>query len=273
MELTDKVIVVTGAAGGIGSACAMRFAAEHPRVVVCADLDLAGSEAVAASVNAAVGGDTAVAIARRCDVGREASVQAVIEEITAAYGTIDIYFANAGVAVGAGPLDGDDAWDRAWRINTMAHVWAARHLLPAWLDRGEGYLVTTASMAGILTSLGDAAYAATKHAAVGFAEWMAITYRDRGVRVSVLCPGGINTAMLAGSIGDPEKASQLIGGGEVKEPAEVADIVVAGIRAEATLLMTHPDMTSFMERKVADHSRWVGGMSRLWQRQRHLLEG
>ncbi len=271
MELTDKIIVITGAAGGIGSACARRFAAEQPRLLVCADLDVTSTQQLAASINTSAGRE--VAVGRHCDVGNEASVRALIEEISAAHGTIDIYFANAGVSVSAGPLDGDEAWDRAWRINTMAHVWAARHLLPAWLARGEGYLITTASMAGILTSLGDGAYSTTKHAAVGFAEWMAITYKADGIRVSVLCPGGINTPMLAGLIGDVEKAAQFIGGGDVKEPAEVADIVVAAIRDEATLVMTHPVMTTYMERKVADHPRWVAGMSRLWQRQKHLLQG
>ena len=269
MELKDRIVVVTGAAGGIGSACARRFADEQPTLIVCADLDRVGAEAVAASINAKAGRE--VAVGRGCDVGREQSVKALIDEIASKHGVIDLYFANAGVAVGAGPEAPDEVWDRAWRINTMAHVWASRHLLPAWLARGEGYLVTTASMAGILTTLGDGAYAATKHAAVGFAEWMAITYKADGIRVSCLCPGGINTPMLIGSIGDAEKASALIGGGDVKEPAEVADIVVAGIRAEATLLMTHPDMKTFMERKVADHTRWVGGMARQWERQKHLL--
>ena len=269
MELKDRIVVVTGAAGGIGSACARRFADEQPALIVCADLDQVGAEAVAASINAKAGRE--VAVARGCDVGREQSVKALIDEIGSNHGVIDLYFANAGIAVGAGPEAPDEVWDRAWRINTMAHVWASRHLLPAWLARGEGYLVTTASMAGILTTLGDGAYAATKHAAVGFAEWMAITYKADGIRVSCLCPGGINTPMLIGTIGDAEKASALIGGGDVKEPAEVADIVVAGIRAEATLLMTHPDMKTFMERKVADHTRWVGGMARQWERQKHLL--
>ena len=260
MELKDRIVVVTGAAGGIGSACARRFADEQPALIVCADLDQVGAEAVAASINAKAGRE--VAVGRGCDVGREQSVKALIDEIASSHGVIDLYFANAGIAVGAGPEAPDEVWDRAWRINTMAHVWASRHLLPAWLARGEGYLVTTASMAGILTTLGDGAYAATKHAAVGFAEWMAITYKADGIRVSCLCPGGINTPMLIGSIGDAEKASALIGGGDVKEPAEVADIVVAGIRAEATLLMTHPDMKTFMERKVADHTRWVGEIGR-----------
>ena len=168
MELKDRIVVVTGAAGGIGSACARRFADEQPALIVCADLDQVGAEAVAASINAKAGRE--VAVARGCDVGREQSVKALIDEIASSHGVIDLYFANAGIAVGAGPEAPDEVWDRAWRINTMAHVWASRHLLPAWLARGEGYLVTTASMAGILTTLGDGAYAATKHAAVGFAE-------------------------------------------------------------------------------------------------------
>lgn len=270
MELADKVIVVTGAAGGIGAACARRFAAERPRIVVCADLDANATGVVASQINAAAGCD--IAIGRACDVGREATVKALIDEITLSYGVIDLYFANAGIAMLTDPFSPDEIWDRQWRVNTMAHVWAARHLLPAWLERGDGYLVTTASMAGFLTSLGDAAYSTTKHAAVGFAEWLAVTYHDRGVKVSCLCPGGINTAMLAAMTGDAESSIALIGGGELKQPDDVAEILVRGIRAESTLILTHPEMTTYMERKVADHGRWVGGMARLWQRQRHLLD-
>jgi NAD(P)-dependent dehydrogenase (short-subunit alcohol dehydrogenase family) len=270
VELNDKVIVVTGAAGGIGSACAQRFASERPRVVVCADLHTDAAQRVADEINASAGRE--VAIGRACDVGREESVRALIDDITRAYGVIDLYFANAGVSAMSDPMTPDEVWEREWRINTMAHVWAARHLLPSWIDRGHGYLLTTASMAGILTSLGAASYSTTKHAAVGFAEWVAVTYQDRGVRVSVLCPGGINTPMLAGFGGSAENASALIGGGDVMEPSEVADIVVAGVRDEATLIMTHPEMRTYVERKVADHGRWVAGMSRLWQRQRHLLD-
>ncbi|TPW15312.1 MAG: oxidoreductase [Acidimicrobiaceae bacterium] len=267
MEVRDKLVVVTGAASGIGAACAGLFAAEAARRVVCADLDESGARTVARRINEALGRDLAVGM--RCDVGQEDSVRSLIDEVGESDGVIDLYFANAGVASLSDPLTADEVWERAWRVNTMAHVWAARHLLPAWLDRGEGYLVTTASIGGILTALGDAAYTTTKHAAVGFAEWMAITYGDRGVRVSCLCPAGVSTPLLAVFTGvETAKDTVLRVAGDVMQPDEAARRVVAGIRDEATLILTHPEMQVFMERKVSDHGRWIGGMIRQWRLQR-----
>lgn len=268
MELTDKVVVITGAAGGIGSACAHRFAAEGPRRLVCADLDGAAAERVAAEVNAVVGSD--LAVGRTCDVGREASVKALIDEVTAAYGTIDLYFSNAGVATLSDPFTEDAVWDRAWRVNTMAHVWAARHLLPAWLARGDGHLVTTSSIAGLLTAMGDAAYSASKHASVGLAEWLAITYRDEGVRVSTVCPAGVDTQMLAVFAGDEVDGAD-VGGVDVMSAAEAAERILAGIQAEDTLILTHPEVELFLQRKTSDHPRWVRGMVRQWRDLRPAL--
>jgi NAD(P)-dependent dehydrogenase (short-subunit alcohol dehydrogenase family) len=268
MELTDKIVVITGAAGGIGSACAHRFAREGPRRLVCADLDGAAAERVAAEVNSAVGSD--VAVGRACDVGHEDAVRELIEAVSAADGTIDLYFSNAGVATLSDPFTDDDVWDRAWRVNTMAHVWAARHLLPAWIERGDGHLVTTASIAGLLTAMGDAAYSASKHAAVGLAEWLTITYRDDGVRVSTVCPAGVDTQMLAVFAGD-EVDGEDVGGVDVMSTAEAAERILAGIQADATLILTHPEVEVFLSRKVSDHSRWVGGMVRQWRDLRGAL--
>ena len=163
-----------------------------------------------------------------CDA---AATGALVEEVQASAGPIDVWFANAGLATGIGPDAAAREWDRQWNVNVMSHVHAARALLPGWIERGEGHLVTTASMAGILTSLGDAAYAATKHAAVGFAEWLAITHANDGVRVSCVCPGAVDTAMLrAGASGDAAKASAVIGGGEVLAPERAAEMILRGPR-------------------------------------------
>src|SRR4029079_17222787 len=164
------------------------------------------------------------------DVGDEGATIALVDEVEGAYGPIDLWFANAGVANGGGADAPDELWANQWRVNVMAHVYAARALLPGWIARGDGHLVTTASMAGILTSLGDGVYAATKHAALGFAEWLAITHAAQGVKVSCVCPGGVDTPMLRGSAsGDAAKASAIIGGGDVLSPDEAAARVVAAV--------------------------------------------
>lgn len=267
MDISGRVVVVTGGAGGIGSALARRFAREGAEGVVVADLDELGAARVAAGIVEA--GGRAVGVG--ADIGTEAGNVALIDAAVGAFGPVDIFCANAGVA-GAGIDPSDRELDLQWRVNVMAHVWAARHLLPDWLERGEGYLVTTASMAGILTSVGDGAYSATKHAAVGWAEFLAYTYWDKGVRVSCLCPGGVDTPMLASATGgDADKAAQIIGGGAVRTPDQVAECVVQGIRDERFLLLSHPEMLEFMERKATDTDRWIRGMNRLWQRGRDLL--
>ncbi len=252
--------MVTGAAGGIGSALVRALVGAGAATVVATDLR-AGS---------IVAGDRV--IARPLDVGDESATIALVEEIEAGHGPVDLWFANAGFAVGGGADAPDERWEAQWRVNVMAHVYAARALLPGWIARGEGHLVTTASMAGILTSLGDGVYAATKHAAVGFAEWLAITHAAQGVKVSCVCPGGVDTPMLRGMTGDAARASALIGGGEVLSPDQAAARIVAGVAADDFLIYTHPEMKVFVERKAGDTDRWIRGMARLWDRTAHLLD-
>jgi NAD(P)-dependent dehydrogenase (short-subunit alcohol dehydrogenase family) len=275
MDLAGKVCVVTGAAGGIGSACARAFAEAGARAVVVSDLDAAGAEAVAADIRGQ--GGQAVAPCRvqaiAADVGTEAGNLELIARAERELGPIDLFHANAGVAVGEGVAAADAVWDLVWRVNVMAHVWVARAMVPRWITRGGGYLITTASMAGILTSLGDGPYAATKHAAVGFAEWLAITHGAEGVHVSCLCPGAINTKMLRGALESAAQASTVIGGGAVMEPVEVARLVVQAVREERFLVFTHPEMNEFVQRKANDPERWLRGMQRLWERGRKLVGG
>jgi NAD(P)-dependent dehydrogenase (short-subunit alcohol dehydrogenase family) len=259
MDPQGRIAVVTGAAGGIGGA------------LVRALVDAGASTVVATDVRAddIAAGDRVVA--RPLDVGDEAATIALVHEVEDAYGPIDLWFANAGIAVGGGADAPDERWEAQWRVNVMAHVYAARALLPGWIARGEGHLVTTASMAGILTSLGDGVYAATKHAALGFAEWLAITHADEGVKVSCVCPGGVDTPMLRGTTGDAARAAAAIGGGEVLSPDEAAARVIAAVKDDVFFIYTHPELKVYVERKADDPDRWIRGMSRLWARSKELL--
>ena len=262
MELDGSVAVVTGGGGGIGSALARRFAAEGARVVV-ADLDGAAAEAVAAEVDAERPGS---AIAHAADVADPAQIDELLTRAEAAYGPVDLYAANAGVSGGQG-LGGEAAWDVALDVNLRAHVRAADLLVPRWLERGRGYFVSTASAAGLLTQVGSAAYAVTKHAAVGFAEWLSVTYGDRGIGVSCLCPMGVETALLrAGErSGDRlgEAATRAVtSAGEVLDPGTVADDVVRAVRAEEFLILPHPQVLAMYRQKSADYDRWIRGMRR-----------
>lgn len=260
MELADKVTVVTGGANGIGRALCRRFAAEGARTVVVADLDGDGARAVAAEIE-----DRVSVLAIPADVAVEADVSALVERVTSDFGPIDLFCANAGIAVSGGPEASDDAWRRSWDVNVMAHVYAARALLPAWLARGEGYLLQTASAAGLLTNLGTAPYSVTKHAVVALAEWLSITYGDRGVKVSCLCPQGVRTNMLLAGLDELGGAVVTASGGVI-EPDEVADAVVAGLREERFLILTHPEVATYVERRATDHERWLRGMRRLQAR-------
>ena len=209
---------------------------------------------------------------RVLDVSDEDATRALVEEVNDTIGSIDVWFANAGLAGGGGPEAPDEDWDRQWRVNVMSHVYAARALLPGWIERGDGHLVTTASMAGILTTAGDAVYSTTKHAAVGFAEWLAFTYRARGVRVSCICPGAVDTAMLRGGAGgDAAKASAVIGGGDVLAPDQAAERIMEGLEQDRFLILTHPEMHEFVVGKAEDPERWIRGMSKLWSRAQALL--
>jgi NAD(P)-dependent dehydrogenase (short-subunit alcohol dehydrogenase family) len=256
MNLSDRVVVVTGAASGIGRAMARRFAEEGARGVVVADLDGAGAQAVANAI-----GDRALGVAT--DVADEAQVADLVARARDAFGPIDLFCANAGVAIGADEASPDAEWDLALEVNVRAHVYAARKLLPAWLERGEGYFLATASAAGLLTQIGSAPYAVSKHAAVAFAEWLSVTYGDRGIRVSCLCPMGVRTAMTAG---DGLATDIVATAGAMLEPEDVAAAVVEGLREERFLILPHPEVMTFLRRKVDDHERWLSGMRRLQAR-------
>jgi NAD(P)-dependent dehydrogenase (short-subunit alcohol dehydrogenase family) len=269
MDPKDRIAVVTGAAGGIGGALVRALLAAGARTVVAADLDGEGVVAFAERTNKGAAGPV---VPRRLDVADEAATRALIDEIEAGYGPIDLWFANAGVGGGGSEQAPDDRWNFQWQVNLMSHVYAARALIPGWTARGEGHLITTASMAGILTSLGDGVYAATKHAAVGLAEWLAITYADQGLKVSCICPGAVDTAMLRGGAGgDADKANAVIGGGGVLQPDEAAARVIAAVADDTFLIYTHPEMQSFVVGKAQDTQRWIRGMTRLWGRAKELL--
>ena len=251
MKLQDKVVVVTGGARGIGRALCRRFAAEGARAVVVADLDRGLTKEVADEI----GG-----LAVTADVSAEADIIRLVEQTINAYKQIDLFCSNAGIGGMAGGAEvPDQSWDEIWGINVMAHIYAARHVLPVMLERGEGYLLQTASAAGLLTQVGSAPYSVTKHAAVAFAEWLSITYGERGIRVSCLCPQGVRTRMLWGEDG---KGENFLVAGSL-EPEEVAETVVAGIAKEQFLILPHPEVAEYFRRKATDYDRWIRGMRRL----------
>lgn len=260
MNLTDRVAVITGGAGGIGSALARRFAAEGAAAVVVADLDRTAARAVA---------DTVGPVARpvQVDVTDEEQVHALVAETERRYGRIDLFCANAGVATGGGVAAPDSDWDRAWRVNVLSHVYTARTVLPAMLARGGGHLLMTCSAAGVLTAVGDAPYTATKHAAVAFAEWLAITYRDRGIRVSALCPQGVDTPMLSEGLAAGHLAARVVAAsGAVLTPDQVADAVVIGLAEERFLILPHPEVAEYARRRAEDPDGWQAGLRKLVRR-------
>ncbi|GAC1604770.1 MAG: SDR family oxidoreductase [Acidimicrobiales bacterium] len=261
MDPSGRVVVVTGAGGGIGGNLVRALVGAGAATVVATDLQ--PPEGFSGSV-----------LSRALDVTDAEATTQLVDDLERSVGPVDMWFANAGMA-GGGSYDAPDAaWDAQWQVNVMSHVYAARALLPRWVERGEGHLVTTASMAGLLTTLGDGVYAATKHAAVGFAEWMAITYGDQGIRVSCVCPGAVDTAMLvAATGGDAKKAAAAIGGGEAMAPEIAAERILAGTVEDRFLILTHPEMHDFVVRKAEDPERWVRGMRRLWVRTQELLGG
>jgi NAD(P)-dependent dehydrogenase (short-subunit alcohol dehydrogenase family) len=260
MNLTDRVAVITGGAGGIGSALGRRFAAEGAAAVVLADLDADAARAVAAGIGP-------VAHAVGLDVTDEGQVRALVADTEQRYGRIDLFCANAGVATGGGITADDADWDRAWRVNVQAHVYAARAVLPGMLRRGEGYLLNTCSAAGVLTAVGDAPYTATKHAAVGLAEWLSVTYRDRGIRVSALCPQGVDTPMLADGLTAGHLGARVIAAsGAVLTPDQVADAAVAGLAEERFLILPHPEVAPYALRRAQDPDGWQAGLRKLVRR-------
>lgn len=253
MEVRDKVAVVTGGASGIGAALARRFIAEGALGVVVADIDAEGARAVANAL-----GERAIAV--RCDVSVEAEIQALVQAAEARFGRVDIYASNAGILGSAGGIELPDAlWNAMWNIHLMAHVWAARALLPKMLERGEGYILVTASAAGLLNIVETAPYGVTKHAAVAFAEWLRIAYGRRGIRVSCLCPQSVETAMTAGG-------TSSAGVDGVLSPEAVAQTVVDTMREEHFLALPHPEVADYMRGKTTDYDRWLGGMQKMYGR-------
>jgi NAD(P)-dependent dehydrogenase (short-subunit alcohol dehydrogenase family) len=251
MQAADKIVVVTGGANGIGRALSKRFAAEHARAVIVADIDAD----VAAQVAHEIGG-----VPFRADVAKEADINALVKFTETKYGAIDLFCSNAGIMVKGGAEVADDDWQHIWDVNVRAHIYAARAVLPGMIARGHGYLLQTASAAGLLTQIGSAPYAVTKHAAVGFAEWLAITHYDQGIRVSVLCPQGVRTHMLEGAsktgVGALLRDTAL-------EPEQVADAVIRGLAEEKFLILPHPEVAEYFLRKATDYERWLRGMRRL----------
>jgi NAD(P)-dependent dehydrogenase (short-subunit alcohol dehydrogenase family) len=256
MDIQGAGVVVTGGGNGIGRVIAGRFAAEGARVVVN-DIDVAAAEAVAEQIGGhAIGGDAA------SEVGVDKLIAAAKDHL----GAIDVYCANAGVAVGQGLQAPEAEWQFAWDVNVMAHVRAARMLVPAWLTRGSGRFVVTASAAGLLTMLGSATYSVTKHAAVAHAEWLSATYRHRGIDVHCICPQGVRTAMLDKS-GDAGSALLLP---TAIEPEAVAEALFAGMAEGRFLILPHPEVHTYFQHRSGDTDRWLGGMNKL---QRQLEQG
>ena len=251
MQIESKVILVTGGAHGIGRALCERFAKERAKGVCVADLDVETGKRVAESI----GGSFV-----RCDVSDEAQVKDAIAEAERAFGPIELFVSNAGIAIGdrdghvAGATNAD--WTKIWEINVMAHIYATRALLPAMLARGSGYFLITASAAGLLSQIGSAPYSVTKHAAVAFAESLAITHGEQGIGVSVLCPQGVWTNMTRGQGETPQAGDGML------QPEDVAQSVVDGLSAERFLILPHAQVLEYMQRKTTDYDRWIRGMQR-----------
>jgi NAD(P)-dependent dehydrogenase (short-subunit alcohol dehydrogenase family) len=252
MKLSGKVAVVTGGGNGIGRALCRRFAAEGAKAIVVADVNGAAARQVADEI-----GGTAL----DADVSREADVAALVTQTIARHSGIDLFCSNAGIAVNGDEHAPDAEWARCWDVNVMAHVYAARAVIPHMLERGGGYLLQTVSAAGLLTHPQSATYAVTKHASLAFAEWISMTYGDRGIVVSALCPQGVRTDMLRRAEAEGTRRSFLLD--SALEPEQVADDVVKGLEAERFLILPHGEVAEYVRRKATDHDRWLRGMRRL----------
>jgi NAD(P)-dependent dehydrogenase (short-subunit alcohol dehydrogenase family) len=252
MQIASKVVVVTGGGNGIGRALCRRFKTEGAKAIVVADMNAAAATQVADEIDG---------IAITADVSREAEVIALVQQTIARHGAIDLFCSNAGIAVSGDEHTPDAEWARCWDVNVMAHVYAARALIPHMLARGKGYLLQTVSAAGLLTHPQSATYAVTKHASLAFAEWLSMTYGDRGIMVSALCPQGVRTDMLRRAEAEGTRRSFLLD--SALEPEQVADDVVKGIEAERFLILPHPEVAEFVRRRAGDHDRWLRGMRRL----------
>ena len=248
MEIKGKVIVVTGAGDGIGKAMAVRFAAENAKHVVVSDIDPESAARVAEDIQG-----TAIA----ADVGKEADIQRLIDETETQVGPIDLFCSNAGIMRPGGLEAPDEHWQQIWSVNVMSQLWAARHLVPRMASRGGGYLLNTASAAGLLNQIGSAPYGVSKHAAVGLAEWIALTHGDDGIKVSLLCPQAVRTEMVRGF---EEHVASIDG---LMEPEAVAEAVVNGLASESFLILPHPQVAEYIKLKAGDYDRWIGGMRKL----------
>ena len=248
MKLEGKVAVVTGGASGIGRALARRFNAEGAKAVAVADVQTEALEAVAQEI-----GGLAVA----CDVSKESDIKNLVKRTEDELGPIDVFCSNAGIAILGDEHATDDQWQRNWDIHVMAHIYAARAVAQKMAERGSGYLVNTSSAAGVLTHIKSATYSVTKHAAVAFAEFLSITYGPSGVKVSVLCPQAVNTAMIQGREDDVASVDGMI------EPETLADCVIETMEKEEFLILPHPQVLEYMRRKTGDYDRWLRGMQRL----------
>lgn len=254
MQVKDKVVVVTGAASGIGAALCRRFHREGARAVVAADLDGDGARQVAAEISG---------LGLQTDVAVESDMVRLVQETEKQFGPIDLFCSNAGVAYrdepeGTAASCSNENWQKAWETNVMAHVYAARAVLPGMIVRGAGYLLNTVSAAGLLNQIGSATYSTTKHAAIGFAESLAITHGDDGIKVSVICPQAVATPMLGDfDDGGPQGVDGIMA------PEDLADSVVAGLAVESFLILPHEKVRLYMQRKISDYDRWLKGMRRL----------
>jgi len=262
MQVEDKVIAVTGGSSGIGWALCARFAREGARGVSVLDIDYEGAKEVAEEI----GG-----LAVKCDVRQEKDIIEAIRQTEEKFGPIDMFCSNAGIVMGGGVEVPDEDWQRIWEINVRAHIYAARAVIPGMIERGGGYLLNTASAAGLVSQIGSAPYSVTKHAAVALAEILSITYGDQGIGVSVLCPQAVNTPMIGGGRRGGERRSGRAGSAGVDgilEPEQVVDAVMEALAEERFLILPHPQVRTYMERKAADYDRWLDGMRRLQKRLR-----
>jgi len=253
LELKDKIIVVTGGASGIGRAMAIRFKAEGAKQVVAVDINIDGAEATAELI----GG-----VAMSADVSKEEDIQRVIEATEDTIGPIDLFCSNAGVGMAESINSANKEWQMSWDINVMSHVYASRHLLPRMISRGGGYFLNTSSAAGLLNQIGGAAYGVTKHAAVGFGEWLAIHHQHQGIKVSMLCPQAVRTPMTDN---DNDATAAAASNGMI-EPEELCDTVVEGLRSETFMILPHPIVLDYMRNKTSNYDRWIGGMNKLMKK-------
>ena len=264
MDLRDRSAVVTGGASGIGRALCHAFAKAGARGVVVSDINGAGADEVAKEIQAEGG----QAIAVTTDVSREQDVVALVKAAEEAYGPVDLFVSNAGIIVMGGVEAPDEAWRRIWDVNVMSHIYAARAVLPGMIARGEGYLLHTASAAGLLTQLGSAPYSGTKHAVVALAEWLSITHADAGIKVSCLCPQAVRTNLTGGGTGRPrptsvDAAANPAARDGVLEAEDVAAVVMEALAEERFLVLPHPEVETYEQRRAGDRERWLRGMRRM----------